>query len=103
MPGSDISAEPFFWMTSQRRKRAAWRFSSEEIFRAEKCAGRKQMEKALQSSRFCNFTWEEILELYTGRALLVKKEEKQRRTAKRILVSKYSASIKKSGFSKLDF
>ena len=64
----------------------------------------KQMEKALQSSRFCNFTWEEILELYTGRALLVKKEEKQkRRTEKRILVSKYSASIKKSGFSKLDF
>ena len=38
----------------------------------------KQMEKALQSSRFCNFTWEEILELYTGRALLVKKEEKQK-------------------------
>ena len=43
----------------------------------------KQMEKALQSSRFCNFTWEEILELYTGRALLVKKEEKQKEEQKR--------------------
>lgn len=43
----------------------------------------KQMEKALQSSRFCNFTWEEILELYTGRALLVKKEEKQKEEQQR--------------------
>ncbi len=58
----------------------------------------KQMEKALQSSRFCNFTWEEILELYTGRALLVKKEKNKRRTEKRILVSKYSASIKNPDF-----
>ena len=43
----------------------------------------KQMEKALQSSRFCNVTWEEILELYTGRALLVKKEEKQKEEQQR--------------------
>ena len=39
MPGSDISAEPFFWMTSQKKKKSDLAVFFRKIFRAEKCAG----------------------------------------------------------------
>ncbi len=43
----------------------------------------KQMEKALQNSRFCDFTWKEILELCLEKPLLIKKEEKQKEEQQR--------------------
>lgn len=43
----------------------------------------KQMEKALKNSRFCDFTWKEILELCLEKPLLIKKEEKQKEEQQR--------------------
>lgn len=85
MPGSDISAEPFFWMTSQKKKKSSLAVFFRKIFPGRKMCGSRQnkWKRHCKAARFCNFTWEEILELYTGRALLVKKEEKQKEEQKR--------------------
>lgn len=64
----------------------------------------KQMEKALQSSPLLQFhLGRNSGALYRKSTACKERRKTKRRTEKRILVSKYSASIKKSGFSKLDF
>lgn len=100
MPGSDISAEPFFWMTSQKKKKSSLAVFFRKIFRAEKCAGHgKTNGKGTAKQPLLQFhLGRNSGALYRKSTACKERRKTKRRTEKRILVSKYSASIKNPDF-----
>ncbi len=101
MPGSDISAEPFFWMTSQKKKKSSWRFFFRKIFSGQKNVRvtAKQMEKALQSSSLLQFhLGRNSGALYRKSTACKERRKTKRRTEKRSWFQNIQLQLKNPDF-----